>query len=397
MSALAVVLIACPCALGLATPLAVWAALGNAAGHGVLFRHGESLERLATVRAVRFDKTGTLTTGTPRVESFALADDANQEQVVRRALHLAGASTHVFAQAIVRHLKSLAPANDEHGVGESVAAAGQGIAARFDDESQDSRLGSLPWLQSAAMMVPSELGRAIALARSDGKSLSAIGWGGRVQGVFVFSEMLRSEAPAALARCAALGCDVAVLSGDDPARGRLLAEQLGVTVTAGLMPEAKVAALAEARRLRGPVAMVGDGVNDAPALAASDVGIALGCGADLSRESALICLLADDLAQVPWAIELARRSVRIIRQNLFWAFGYNALGIALAAAGWLNPAWAAAAMVASSLIVVANSLRLQADPPGSLAEQAHVGNQFAGHPRRSSQREIEEAMAPLST
>jgi heavy metal translocating P-type ATPase len=374
MAALAVLLIACPCALGLATPMAVWAALGNAAGHGVLFRHGESLERLAGVRAVRFDKTGTLTNGTPRVEHFILADEAEREQVVRRAVRLAAASTHVFAQAIVRHLPTSAPSSDEHAVSEIVAAAGQGIAARFDDESHDSRLGSLRWLQASGMTVSPELQRAIALARRDGKSLSGIGWGGRVRGVFEFSETLRSEAPAALARCAMLGCDVGVLTGDDPARGRLLAEQLGVTVTAGLTPEAKVAALAEARRSRGPVAMVGDGVNDAPALAASDVGIALGCGADLSRESALVCLLADDLAQVPWSIDLARRSVRIIRQNLFWAFGYNTLGIALAAAGWLNPAWAAAAMVASSLIVVANSLRLQADSRGSLAEQGHINN-----------------------
>ncbi len=395
MAALAVLLIACPCALGLATPMAVWAALGNAAGHGVLFRHGESLERLAHVRAVRFDKTGTLTTGTPRVESFTLIDEAEHEKAVRRALRLAGASTHVFSQAIARYLQTSVSLSVDHAVGEIVAAAGQGMAARFDDEVHESRLGSLHWLQDSGMSIAPELQQAVALARRDGKSLSAIGWAGRVRGVFVFSETLRSEAPAALARCAALGCDVAVLTGDDPGRGRILAEQLGVTVTAGLMPEAKVAALAEARRSRGPVAMVGDGVNDAPALAASDVGIALGCGADLSRESALVCLLADDLAQVPWSIDLARRSVRIIRQNLFWAFGYNTLGIALAAAGWLNPAWAAAAMVASSLIVVANSLRLQADR-GSLAEQGCVDSQDDGIPRSPSQREIEMALAPPS-
>lgn len=395
MAALAVLLIACPCALGLATPMAVWTALGNAARHGVLFRHGESLERLADVQAVRFDKTGTLTTGEPFVELFALADAAERDQVARRAMRLAGASTHVFSQAIVRHLESSRDSCQEPNVSDMMTVAGQGIAARFDHESDVSRLGSLRWLQASAMSVSPELERTVAVARHGGRSLSAIGWGGRVRGVFAFSETLRSEAPQALAQCTDLGCDVAVLTGDEPARGRLLSEQLGVTVLAGLVPEAKVAALAEARGSIGPVAMVGDGVNDAPALAASDVGIALGCGADLSRDSALVCLLADDLARVPWAIELARRSVRVIRQNLFWAFGYNTLGIALAAGGWLNPAWAAAAMVASSLLVVANSLRLQADSPGSFngrAGSADPGEPVAWKP---SDTEIGENLAPL--
>ena len=346
--------------------------MGTAAHRGVLFRHGESLERLAEIRAVRFDKTGTLTTGKPRVESFVVIDATERDQVVHRAARLAGASTHVFSQAIVRHLEPPAATNEQPGARDITAVAGQGIVARFDNELDMSRLGSLDWLQASAMTVSADLQRAIALARHNGRSLSAIGWGGRVRGVFVFAEILRSEAAAALAQCTALGCDVAVLTGDEPARGRLLKEQLGVTVSAGLMPDAKVAALAAARRSIGPVAMVGDGVNDAPALAASDVGIALGCGADLSRESALVCLLADDLAQVPWAIKLARRSVRVIRQNLFWAFGYNTLGIALAAAGWLNPAWAAAAMVASSLLVVANSLRLQADSRGAFSERPNA-------------------------
>ena len=395
MAALAVLLIACPCALGLATPMAVWTALGIAARQGVLFRHGESLERLADVRAVRFDKTGTLTTGEPCVETFALADAAERDQVARRAMRLAGASAHVFSQAIVRHLKPSTFTNNQQDVSDIKAMAGQGVAACFENESGDSRLGSLRWLQASAMSVSPELERTVALARHGGRSLSAIGWGGWVRGVFAFSETLRSEAPQALAQCRALGCDVAVLTGDEPARGRLLAEQLGVTVMAGLMPEAKVAALAKARRSIGPVAMVGDGVNDAPALAASDVGIALGCGADLSRESALVCLISDDLARVPWAIDFARRTVRVIRQNLFWAFGYNTLGIGLAATGWLNPAWAAAAMVTSSLLVVANSLRLQADARGSLIDEADPAQQGERSVWKTSDAELGEKLVPL--
>jgi heavy metal translocating P-type ATPase len=396
MAALAVLLISCPCALGLATPMAVWSALGNAARHGVLFRHGESLERLADVRAVRFDKTGTLTTGTPRVEEFALAGIAEHDEVVRRAARLASASGHVFAQAIDRHLQASADCFDQRAITEVSAVAGQGMAARFDGELEVSQLGSMRWLEASGMGIPDQLHNSIARARHDGKSLSAIGWGGRVHGVFVFAETLRAEAPEALAECAALGCDVAVLTGDEPARAQLLGRQLGVQVTGGLTPEAKVAALAEARRSIGPVVMVGDGVNDAPGLAACDVGIALGCGADLTRESALVCILSDDLTRVPWSIDLARRSVRIIRQNLFWAFGYNTVGIGLAAAGWLNPAWAAAAMVASSLIVVANSLRLQTHATGFQADQIDDDNQRASNTAPLAEADIRNPLASVS-
>jgi len=401
MAALAVLLIACPCALGLATPMAVWTALGNASRHGVLFRHGEALERLAQIRAVRFDKTGTLTTGTPRVERFALADPTERPAVVRRALRLAGASGHVFSQAIARSLESEAPVQslptDSATATDIAAQSGQGMSGRFDDEIEPTRLGSLRWLQATGMTVAPELIAMIVEARHQGSPLCAIGWGGTVRGVWEFSETLRAEAPQALAACTALGCDVAVLTGDEATRARSLAATLGVPVTAGLLPDAKVAALAEARRTIGPVAMVGDGVNDAPALAASDVGIALGCGADLSRESALVCLLSDDVSGVPWAIGLARRSVRVIRQNLFWAFAYNTIGIALAAAGWLNPAWAAAAMVVSSLIVVTNSLRLQS-AAGETSTDASDS-----HPRgdqsddTTARREVHPELSPVTS
>jgi P-type E1-E2 ATPase len=197
--------------------------------------------------------------------------------------------------------------------------------------------------------------------------LSAIGYGGRVAGLFVFAETLRAGAAESLAACAELDCDVAVLTGDHAARGRALARELGVQVCAELLPADKVAALAEARARFGRVAMVGDGVNDAPALAAADLGIALRSSADVSRDSAGVCLLTNDPLLVPWSLRLARRTRRTILQNLFWAFAYNVVGVALAAAGWLNPAFAAAAMVGSSLMVVTNSLRLARLAPAEVA------------------------------
>ncbi len=183
------------------------------------------------------------------------------------------------------------------------------------------------------------------------------------RGVFLFDESLRPSARAALAHCRALGLDVGVLTGDHAARGAALARELGIKVEAGLLPEDKVAAIRQARTRFGPTAMVGDGVNDAPALAASDLGVALGCGADLSRDSAALCLLGDDLERFPWALELARRTVGVVRGNLAWAFGYNTVGVACAAAGWLNPAFAAFLMVGSSAFVIVNSLRLRAFDP----------------------------------
>jgi P-type E1-E2 ATPase len=195
-------------------------------------------------------------------------------------------------------------------------------------------------------------------ANSAGQSLVAVGWAERVRGIFILNETVRSETCVALRRCQSLHLQVAALSGDHAGRAATIASQLGIPVQGNLLPTDKLSAIREAQARWGSVAMVGDGVNDAPALAAADVGIAMGGGTDVSRESADICLLADDLSRVPWTIELAKATVSVIRQNLFWSFAYNIAGVGMAFAGLLNPIWAAAAMAASSLFVVGNSLRL---------------------------------------
>lgn len=361
LAGLAVLLIACPCALGLATPMAVWAALGRAARQRVLFQSGEALERLASVRAVRFDKTGTLTTGYPVVADCVVAEGADPTEVLELAGGLAASSTHTVAGAVLRHAqysgsKCGAPVDDVR------ALPGRGVMGRLPGGAT-VLLGSVRFMEESGLA----WGPRLSLARDAGlaqrTSLTCLGWEGYVRALFVLWENLRPGAATAILALESMGCDVAVLTGDHAARGATVARQLGVPVQADLLPQDKVAAVEEARSRIGPVALVGDGINDAPALAASDVGIALGCGADVSRGSATVCLLSDDPVQVPWAIELARRTVRVIRQNLFWAFAYNVAGVGLACTGRLNPALAALAMALSSFLVVTNSLRLTAAHP----------------------------------
>jgi cation transport ATPase len=335
--------------------MAVWGALGTAARRQIVFQNGEAIERLAAVRAVRFDKTGTLTTGEPEVAHFIADDDTAGPEALRRAGSLAAGSTHILAGAIRRFAPAAATAAliaDLHHV------AGHGILGRISAETTPTSLGSVQWLRHNGLVMPPSLATARAAAETSGNSLSAIGWAGRVRGLFVFRETVRPQATAALNRCRQLGLDVAVLTGDHPRRAELLSQELGAPTIGGLLPQDKVVAVREAHCALGSVAMVGDGMNDAPALAAADVGVAMGCGADLTRGAASVCLLGNDLMRLPEAIELARLTRRIIRQNLFWAFGFNTAGVALAAAGCLNPVLAAAAMAASSVLVVGNSLRV---------------------------------------
>jgi len=356
-SALAVALIACPCALGLAAPLAVWSALGNAAGQRVLFRSGETLERLADIAAIRFDKTGTLTTGSAAVTQFVAGQGDSFDTTLARAARLAASASHAMSHAIVEFAAAREVAVS-HDISEVRVVPGFGVIGSLAPSGEPAILGSRRFVDEQGLVIGPALGRAVEAAESQGLPFTLVGWDGKARGLFVFEETWRPAAAAVVRSLKRLHLDLAVLTGDHGSRGRWIAQQLDVHVDAELLPAQKVVAIEQARRAIGPVCMVGDGINDSPALAASDVGIALGCGADVSRDSASICLLGDDLSRIPWSIELARRTRRVIRWNLLWAFGYNSVGVACAAVGWLNPAIAAFLMVASGTLVTINSLRL---------------------------------------
>jgi heavy metal translocating P-type ATPase len=350
MAAVAVVVVSCPCALGLATPMALWAAVGSAARRHVLVRDADAFVRLGRTPTVCFDKTGTLTTGLA-VREVRGPTAAGDDRVLAVAAALARASTHVLAEAIAAEAvrRGVAPAD----VTDLRVIAGRGIEGRLAD-GRTARLGSDAWISGGAAGVPLDGDRPGCRLAIEGAAGAAI----------VFDESIRPEAEAALAALRAEGIEAWLVSGDRAPRAARVAEALGMRFVAPLLPEEKLAFV----RAHAPAVMVGDGINDAPALAAADIGVALGCGADVSRWTASICLLRDDLRDLPWLVMLARRTARTIRWNLVWAFGYNAACIPLAATGVVHPAIAAAAMVASSLFVVSGSLALARDPPSGLRE-----------------------------
>lgn len=366
LAALAVILIACPCALGLATPLAMWTALGHAARNQVLFRSGESLERLAQVKAILFDKTGTLTSGQPHIASFTAAAGMDPQLVREAAALLSNGSSHPLSRAIVSGVETVDGTLRAEQIRQHPGRGVSGYCPWFAGHDA-VQLGSIKWLRESGQRVPHELEPTIERANQIGHPLAGIGWGGMIRGIFLFAEELRPETADAISDCRAAGCEIAVLTGDHAGRAGQLASILRVHVQSELLPEDKVVAVKQARQVYGSVAFVGDGINDAPALAASDVGIALGCGADVSRESAAVCLLGNDLQRVAWSIQFARRALKTIRRNLLWAFAYNFIGIALAASGQLNPALAALLMVASSLLVITSALRMTSHEPRAMA------------------------------
>ena len=357
LTALSVVLIACPCALALATPLAIWAALATAARRGVLFRSGEALERLSGIRAIRWDKTGTLTTGSPSVRGLLCEDESEQSVVEGLAADLVAGSTHIYSAAIRRHLEETTCSSK---LPEIVTVMGRGLRMDLPKQGHIS-LGSLSFMTDSGLTFGPLLSAMLSRENLADAACVLIGWEGRIRGAFVLDEALRPEAAAAVESCRDLNLDLAVLTGDRRERAWRWQQELHLPVMAGLLPEQKLAEIRRAHEQFGSVAMVGDGLNDAPALAAADIGIAMGCGADVTRDSADVCLLPNDLRLVPWAIHFSRRTISTIRQNLGWSFGYNSLGVIVAACGWLHPAVAAVLMVVSSLFVLGNSLRLRAD------------------------------------
>ncbi len=380
-SSLSVVLIACPCALGLATPLAVWSALGAAARHQILFRDAEALVRLAQVRLIVFDKTGTLTGSHCQVAHVVTEDDTPMRDIERWLPILVDASHHPHAVGL-RHWLAASGNNEWRcRIGNDAPPVrtypGRGIQVDLPAPTGSVRLGQLSWLSASGDHVSPQLRAAADDMASRGETTTAVAWAGRVRAVFGLGESGRPEVATTLQALTALGLETVVLTGDSSTRATLTCGQWNLSVHAELSPNAKADAIEAWRHRIGPVAMVGDGLNDAPALATADVGISLEAGSDLARQTAEICLLGNDLSRLPIAVSLARRTVAAIRANLFWAFAYNTVGIGLAATGRLHPIVSAVAMLGSSLFVIGRSLQLGQPLPNPDPQPAASGSESA--------------------
>ena len=363
INAVAVLVIACPCALGLATPTAIMAGTGVAARHGILIKDAEALERAHEVSAVVFDKTGTLTSGTPQIAHFS-ALDGDENELLRAAGALQRGSEHPLAKAV---LDACAARNlNVPDVTDSQSLTGRGIAGTL--LGRRLALGNRRLLEETGLTAGT-LAEPATAWEAEGRTLS---WlieqspTPQVLGLFAFGDTLKTGALSAIKQLNERHISSHLLTGDNRGSARVVAQALGITdVHAEVLPADKAATVAELKKT-GVVAMVGDGINDAPALAAADIGIAMGGGTDVAMHAAGITLMRGDPRLVPAALEISRKTYAKIRENLFWAFIYNAVGIPLAAFGFLNPVLAGAAMAFSSVSVVSNALLLKFWKPKDL-------------------------------
>ncbi|MCU7702885.1 heavy metal translocating P-type ATPase [Streptomyces albidoflavus] len=355
-AAVAVLIIACPCALGLATPTALLVGTGRGAQLGILIRGPEVLENTRRVDTVVLDKTGTLTTGRMELTEVLPAEDTDATELLR----LAGALEHASEHPIARALASAA--EERHGPLPPVSgfASTSGLGVRGTVEGRQVAAGRPRLLTEAGMPLPEELERALAAAEARGRTVVAVGWDGAVRGLLTLADALRETSAEAVRELRALGLTPVLLTGDNEAVAAEVARAVGIDrVVAGVLPEGKVAEVERLRAEGRTVAMVGDGVNDAAALATADLGLAMGTGTDAAIEAGDLTLVRGDLRAAGDAIRLSRRTLATIKGNLCWAFGYNVAALPLAAAGLLNPMIAGAAMAFSSVFVVTNSLRLK--------------------------------------
>ncbi len=380
----AVLVIACPCALGLATPTAIIVGTGKGAERGILIRNGEALERAHRIDTVLLDKTGTLTRGEPAVTDVIAAPFSSLEEVLRLAASAEASSEHPLGEAVVKSAAEkkieLSPSSDFH------AIPGQGIEALVGGKKL--LLGNVKLMEERGFAVNSLEKKANDLFQQ-GKTVMFVGWGSQVAGIIALADTLKPGAKGAVQTLHKMGIESAMLTGDNRRTAEAIAREAGIDrVLADVLPEHKAGEVRRLQKEGRVVAMVGDGINDAPALAQADIGIAIGTGTDVAMETGDITLISGDLMGMATAISLSKRTMRTIKQNLFWAFAYNTALIPVAAGvlyvafgqtgvpsglhfilgeyGFLNPMLAAAAMAASSVTVVSNSLRLRRFKPTRL-------------------------------
>ena len=357
-AAVAVLVVACPCALGLATPAALVAAVGRGAELGVLIKSVQALESARRIRVVALDKTGTLTVGVMTVTGIITVLDTGEKEVLLLAGAVEDGSEHPIGQAIAR--EAAARFGGLPPVTEFAALPGAGVRGRVGENTVT--VGSPRLLAGLSAEVPAALLEAVQTAEDEGRTAVLVGWGGQAHAAVLVADRLRPGAAAAVARLNGLGLGIVLLTGDNERAALAVAGQLGIPardVHAGIGPDGKAAVIRRLQADGQPVAFAGDGVNDAAALAQADLGMAAGTGADAAIGAADVTLVNGDPGSIADAIQLSRATMTVIRANLGWAFGYNLIAIPLAALGYLNPLFAGIAMSASSLIVVANSLRLR--------------------------------------
>jgi Cu+-exporting ATPase len=354
-AAVAVLIIACPCALGLATPTALMVGTGRGAQLGLLIKGPEILESTRRIDTIVLDKTGTVTTGQMALVDIALADGVDRDRALQLVGALEDASEHPIARAIAGAArgKDTLPAVEHF-----VNREGLGVEGIVDGHAVLAGRPAL--LADWAMHLPPELERERRAAEERGQTAIAAGWDGQAGALFVVADTIKPTSPAAIVRLKALGLRTVLLTGDNTATAHAVAREVGIEeVIAEVMPAEKADVI---RRLQAEgriVAMAGDGVNDAPALAQADLGLAIGTGTDVAIEASDLTLVSGDLRAAAGVIRLSRATLRTIKQNLGWAFGYNLAALPLAAVGLLNPVIASAAMALSSLSVVSNALRLR--------------------------------------
>lgn len=358
---ISVLVISCPCALGLATPVAIMVGNGMGAKHGIMFKTAVSLEEAGKVQVAALDKTGTITSGEPAVTDIIPADEISKEELMRIAYALESKSEHPLARAVMSLAKEykLEP-NQE--MTDFKAVPGNGLSGKLGEDAAAG--GNLNFIRENAVVSEEMIRKAESLAE-DGKTPMFFSLKGELAGIIAVADVIKEDSPGAVKELQNMGIHVVMLTGDNERTARAIGKQAGVDeVIAGVLPDGKESVIRSLKR-KGRVAMVGDGINDAPALTRADIGIAIGAGTDIAIDAADVVLMKSRLSDVPAAVRLSRAALKNIHENLFWAFIYNIIGIPLAAGVWfpllgwkLNPMFGAAAMSLSSFCVVTNALRL---------------------------------------